>query len=390
MHFVPDCRIFCNDVRIRKKNGFDFTSGSFSTPLATKVDKKFKELELVPNQVIAGHSQGGLTGLGYIKKEKAEACRQGRPSNVKAFISVDSPVRGFAGLDYGYDTMRNRMLDMIGVHTRALGSTLAVIPATNLLGAAYSLLPTTWQLNLIMLFTEDMEMQPLFDTLVNKGSGSAKDIQEITDMGRLSSYVGANVGPTKITPVKYQSGTRSYFTTRSRKVWGIRIYYLVWETVPVYSYYDRYDFTPNFRNDIPIGHVVGTDKDPLRLAVDDEEKLRTIKNCIGVGYGIAGGIHTAMSVATWPFGTVYFRYNANNCLWGVESTINYVSKWGNVIGGQTSDAFISEDSQVLPGKPSDYIRRLSIDHTRSTTDERIWGAKGLVNQIKDKMGIKDL
>ena len=157
--------------------------------------------------------------------------------------------------------MRNRMLDMIGVHTRALGSTLAVIPATNLLGAAYSLLQTTCQLNLIMLFLEDMELYPLFNTLVNKDSGSAEEIQEITDMGRLSSYVCANVGPTTKTPVKYQSGTRSYFTTRSRRCGGSES--IIWyETVPVYSYYDRYDFTPNFRNDIPIGHVVGTDKDP--------------------------------------------------------------------------------------------------------------------------------
>ena len=95
-----------------------------------------------------------------------------------------------------------------------------------------------------------------------------------------------------------------------------------------------------------------------------------------------------MSVATYS-GMLYFRYNANNCLWGVESTINY-NQMGKRNRRPDERRVYQRDSQVLPGTPSDYIRRLSIDHTRSTTDERIWGAKGLVNQIKDKMGIKDL
>lgn len=391
---VVSATVFGKDIVKIEKNyitiaGFDFSAGTFDTALDAKADDVYTKIGLVPNQVIVGHSQGGLTGLGYIKKEKAYAILQNRASNVSAFISVDSPVRGFAGLDSGYANMRNNLLDEIDVHTRAFDSTLTVIPATMFLGTVLSLVPTTTKLNFIMLFTGEMECKTLINTLINNKSGNTTKIREITDMGKSSDYVCANVGSMKVTSwVKYQSGTRYYWVVKYKKInkW-LKIAYLERESEPVYSYYPQLQYVFNYRNDIPIGHVVGTDNDPLRMAKGAEDNLRIIKNCIGVGYGIAGALHSARAIATWPFGYSYYKHHADNCFKGVKAINNYESRWGNVIGGNNSDAFITEDSQVLPGTPEKLIKRLEIDHARSTDDDRIWGTGGKIHQIKLLMNL---
>jgi len=392
--------VFAADVEVKvdvqvigdnmKIGGFDFKNANFSTAINAKAEKIKTDYNHIPNQVVLGHSQGGLTALGYIKKEKALAVSQNRPSNVKAFISVDSPQVGFAGLDYGYDTLRARVLNAAAVHTNAVGSSLAVIPVVGLLGDAYNSLPTTWQLNLIMIFLKDMPMHTLIDTVINKSSAAAgTTIQEITDMGRASAYVKANVGYDTVTKVKYQSGTRSYLAVEWRTgLWGIKYAVIVTRTEPVYSYYDRIDHIATFRNDIPIGHVVGTDNDPLRMTGDFESKARFIKDCVAVGYGVAGAANTVMAVVTFPFGTNYYAFNAANCFIGLDWTLNYVSKWGDIIGGQANDSFITQGSQVLPGTPGRFVVPIKVDHNRSTNDPRIWdGPNCKVNILKGLMEV---
>jgi len=383
--------LYGTDVRI---DGFCFACEvkEFGIPIENKVTDIMAAYKAVPNQVLLGHSQGGLKALGYAKMEKAQANLEKRPSNIKAFISVDSPVTGFTGLDYGYDVMRTRVLSALGVHTRAVGSSIAVLPLVGFLGNAYSLLPTTAQLNLVMLMTKDMPLAPLIDIVINKSSAEASAIQQITDMSRLSPYMAAYVGPTTLSKVRYIASYRSYLATEWRTgLFGIKYLVIVTRTEPVYAYYDRYDFAPNFRSDIPIGHIVGTDKDPLRMALDKEGSTRFIKDCITVGYSVAGSFNTALAITTFPLGTAYYTYHAVNCFAGVAWSIDYVSNWGTIIGGQASDAFITQASQVLPGTPGDQVRHLQVDHNRSTHDPRIWdGPYCLISQLKTKLGVNNL
>lgn len=380
---------------VYKVSGFDFTGGTFDKTLESQSDLTLNDLKDLADHYVAGHSQGGLNSLGYIKKEKTYADSLKRASRVKGFVAVDSPVRGFAGLDYGYATMRSRVLGALDTHTRAVSSMISVIPFVDVVGTLFNILPVTARMNVILTVAEwigGFEGKALVDNIVNQSSPTAA-IAEITDMGRLSAYVGKYVGPTTITKVKYQSGTKTYLAIQWRTgLFGIKYPVIVTVSEPVYSYYDRYDYTANFRNDIPIGAVVGTDNDMLSMVKDDPatssneaSDARTLKTVLQVGYYAAGAIHTTSAVLTFPFGTAYYANHASNCFQGGDWLSNYISRWGDLIGGQTSDAFISVASQTLPGTDKALIISKKIDHAGSTDDPDIWGPDGKVDQIVGKM-----
>lgn len=396
---------FSEDVKIW---GFPFTDPNasvFAIPLINRVNEEYsRSVKIngidstqasIENQVVIGHSEGGLTSIGYVNQEYNLAPHEiigydkiGLPiykvnTKVKALITVDSPIMGFAGMDSGYSYMRQKVLDATGVNVRGLSSALMYVPG-GILISSLTYLPPDWQMSFLNWIIPT-PFSPLISRLVQTPNAN-NDVQRIVDLGKGSTYVQANVGTWYIEKVRYQSGTGSYIAVNWYQGW-LGIPYPVFSTVyyPIYAYYDRPIFTPKYRTDIPIGHVVGMDKDPLRMAESNEGTARVVIGVLATGEFVAGGIHSTFAVSTWPIGTALFAYHSFNCYAGADWLSNYNTKWGDLIGGQASDGLITEGTQALPGTPQTYIRKLSVDHQRSGSDPRIWGDSGKINEIKTVM-----
>lgn len=333
-------------------HGFNFEGGDFSKGIETKkVKPLYNDKKNTKNQVVVGQSQGGLTSIGY-----AQMMRKNRNSNVKAVITVDSPIVGFAGLDYGYPQLRSRLLSAVRVHDRGVSAALAIISSK--LTFFLDLFPTTAKGNLLLGLAGEVPMKPLFLKALNKSKADAS-MSEITDMGRMSSYVKNNVRETRISKRRKISHYRTSVQIRWRKGWfGVRYPVVVRVRTPVYKYYNHYYIASNaHRNISKIGHIIGTDNDPLRMTGSEEANIRKIVNGVEIGYNVAGGI-LAVKYAIFP----WKWYLSKRCFSAASWTKNYKSEWGRIIGGTSNDGFITTGSQSIPGRPTSSYK---IDHVRS-------------------------
>lgn len=354
-------------------NGFDFEGSDFSRGIKEKkVDKYlygFTESNGryhapavdVDSQVVIGHSQGGLTSLAY-----AQEMLNRKNNNIKAVITVNSPVTGFAGLDYGYGALRERILQGMKVHDRAISAVMGIgIPAvTNVL----DLFPTATKMNFLLYMTEDFPMKPLITKAVSQSSADAS-MKEIMDMGRQSEFMKTYVRETRVEKRKVISDYRYEVKVFwQRGAFGIRYPTAGLVKVPVYSYYDYYYVASEPYKRLPkVGHVIGTQNDPLRMALDKEGEIRAVKDKVQKSYQLAGGI-----LCIRYFYAPWFQYLSKRCFTAARWTREYKKEWGHIIGGQESDGFITVDSQFLPGNPT---VRVHTDHARATPPPLMTGDK---------------
>ncbi|QEN03537.1 hypothetical protein EW093_02085 [Thiospirochaeta perfilievii] len=354
--------VYSEDVIIY---GFNFDSHDFSTSLESKSQTIYNDNKSTKDQVVIGHSQGGLKGAAYVKKMELA-----KNSNIDAFISVDSPVVGFAGLDYGYSTLRTRILTDVKVHQRGVTGIVSALPFGEYLSIILDLigLHDTAQLNLVLNIADEVSevpMRELFDTVVNKSKADSS-IKEITDMGRNSTFVKKYVRDTKIEKVKYVYKTTKYLAVKWKKKGWIKYPVTYWATKKHYKYRDKYiSGGSKLPKDIKIGHIVGTDNDPLRMAQDGEKDMRSGMNKLQTAYGVAGWVNGGKAVTQF-WKAAYFVTKSHQCFSAEKWVKNYKTEWGDIIGGRANDGFISQGSQKIPGTPLDYIRYVKVDHARST------------------------
>lgn len=386
--FVLIYSAFAQTKDVKIVQGFNFNSSDFSTPLETKVQTHLDAQSGYQNALVVGHSQGGLTGAGYVNKA----------SGVRCFITVDSPIRGFSGLDGGYAKLRDKLFDHIRVHERAIG---AVVFHPALTQGWYNF-STKEKLNLLLsIFGPNLEMRSLLQTVINKSSPDSS-IREITDMGKSSDYVRQNVYDTWIEKVKYRSGWVTKWKIEFRP-WPYICHY----QAPVYSYRDVEHYTnklnPFLVANSLVGHVVGTDNDPLHMDPGTESENREMMRTVKDVYNAAGATNVAAAVLSFPVGSPYFANQADRAFRGARWIDNYKSEWGDILGGGDNDAFITVRSQTLPTTRSAYIRQVYVDHAHSTPPgedkikadnfshegtRAVWGEGGSVHQISNAMGHK--
>lgn len=382
-------------------NGFDFNnsdSSYFNKRLSSFVDDEVSKIK--KGDLIIGHSMGGLISMGVLNSAVAKGII---PAGV---ITVDSPVTGFAGLDEGYDRMKANVISTVSTHARALSASVSALP-TSLVGSLFTIylpdLIAVTGLGVVGLILDLTDKTALLSTIMAADSSSNKALL-IKDMGKASDYVKSNVQETKIwhTWDIVNHINVPYIEMRFKKVWGVRIPYfvVVLKSVPVYWFVEHTKVLVNhYTKGVPIGHVVGTDNDPLRMAGGNEPLLRNIITGFGVGYGIVAGVNTGFAFATFPFGTAYFAYHAAMATNGAVWCGTYKDRWGDIIGGRQNDGFITVASQRTYWNTNMdpaghlYFAQMKIDHQRSTpssssTDalnKELWGKDGLVDRIAKKM-----
>lgn len=381
--------IFATTVVVR---GFDFEGADFSKSIEEKkVIPLYNEYKSVPNQVVVGQSQGGLTSIGY-----AQMMKERRNNNVKAVITVDSPIVGFAGLDYGYPVLRSRLIGAVRVHDQAISAIGGLLhPALASLISSFS---TESKGNLILELMGDMPMKPLLSKAINKTKADSS-MTEIMDMSRTSSFVKKNVRETKIEKRKKFSHYEYRTYIKWKKGWfGIPYPVVVVQKIAKYKFYDHYYVASNAHTKISkIGHIVGTDNDPLRMTGSAEGDIRTVLRGVEAGYNLVGGLlKLRYLIEPWNW------YLSDRCFKAASWTKNYKAEWGNIIGGRSNDGFITTGSQTIPGRPS-YTYK--IDHKRSCppelqankkdfvksadakTNHVYYGNNSLVSKMKKQLGV---
>lgn len=363
--------------------GFDFEADfdEFSHSLDSIIeDKDYPRLENYHDQVLIAHSQGGLRALGYLHEMK----NHGRLHEVSALVTVDSPVVGFAGLDYGYSTCRQKLLSDV---------TLLDKGVTGLLGLPGTIIDyydVTEQLNFLLSLINDVPMEDLMEVILNKSSADSSIVQ-ITDMGRNSAFVRENVRETSVETVRYIKGRRREpgLVKVTKKIMGVRVtFYLPgMVTVPIYGYINQIVETKNnvlLGN--RIGHIVGTDNDPLHLmSPENEDRMRNfgLDMELALRASQVGNYTTGLSLGGYLTGTgsAWMR-KASDCNKAANWILNYSSEWGDLIGGDANDGFIAEHTQVLPGTPQTRIRRVHIDHRRAMPPDEIFEEKSSYSDEK--------
>lgn len=365
--------------------GFDFEGGNFSTSLEKKAQDKIVQHAHTPNQIVIGHSQGGLTGLGYIAKEKE---LNGDSSNIKAFLTVNSPVRGFAGLDYGYEIMRERIIAAAQIHASGIASVF--VAQDPFIGTILSLIKVEHYGNAFLAIVPFLDfvattiegekknvvpMKGLISTLINKKTPDSS-IQEILDMSRAYPYIKNHVGPTTIKVVQIAPIYPG----------GLPLFYFVFDQ----------DHS-NVRNDIPIGHVVGKTPNPLDLQLDDKKKkeAQDLLGIFNIVYTTGEIVNRTRALIAGPFGFLFYWMHADRCADAKNWIQDFSQEWATLIGGNPNDGFIAVQSQFLKGVRREQIKLLDVDHASSTPGEKnfknwlIWGEGRAKDQIIDAMRLSD-
>lgn len=377
---------------------FDDEIPYYNRRLSSFVDENIGQVK--NNDLIIGHSMGGLIAMGILNSLDETI----KPSGV---ITVDSPVAGWAGLDYGFDRVKANLVGVTAIHSRAISACVsACLPVESCNQVLALVLPDyvaiggTWLLGIIL---DACDVTGLLSAIMNTTGNSSKALL-IKDMGRASEYVRNNVQEYKEWYEKEVVNTIPWigFEWRKKKIGWVYIAYLavVSIEIPIYGDVKKTSVERKHRTDVPIGHVVGTDNDPLNMA-DDRRFIQNFLNGFGTAYTLGAGANTVWAIATAPLGSVFYGWQALQAANGAAWCFNYKDRWGDIIGGRQSDGFITTATQrtyynTNDPEGVDYFRTIKIDHARSTpssssTDPlnyQVWGPEGLVDQIAKNMGAK--
>ena len=402
------CEVFSEEreYNITRIKGFQFAGGDFSQSLDEKVDQIMnKESDIpglttqkeIPHQIVVGHSQGGLKAMGYMQKMK-----NGYQENIDAVISVDSPIVGFAGLDAGYGVMRRRVLDSIKIFERGAAATLRPsTPVSTSMGKLYDEMPIEFKLNVFIYLYDTISkhfggdgfpMKELFDTIINT-IAPCDAIREITDMGPQSDFVRNNIQEKDVRTERYVK--KRYLKPVIKWRFGVpHVYFLIKND---YGYRTNVTITSKVPDYAPIGHIVGTDNDPIRLSNDEdkEKNIRIVVSLAQVVFYHSAIRNESLALSFHWFPPIYNRFHtwARDSFRAADWCGNYKERWGDLIGGRNNDGFIAVATQTLPGTDPLYIRALKVDHARSNVppedqffSEGDFGGEPLKKDIYGKNG----
>ncbi len=298
--------------------------------------------------------------MGYINKMEDN----GRLDQIDALVTVDSPIIGFAGFDYGYGNCRQQILNDLDKFRKGIAGVMSATLIGTYAALIYEAIGTENQLNFLLYFIDNFDMKDLIETIINEESPSSS-IREITDMSRTSDFMVSNVRRTILLPYKVITGyhLEPVYTLQGSST-NFRL-----QVVPEYEIYYRVQGIQTNHADINnIGHVVGTDNDPFSmLDYETREEVNDTRKELKEALEASKIANNVYAVAFWLHGLYdYYKTKSRDCSRAASWLGNYKSEWGDLIGGDENDGFIAEHSQVLPGTPSTYVREVFIDHKRAS------------------------
>lgn len=355
-------------------HGFDFkppfNKGIYQEKV---VEKAIPQHGKKNNQIVIGHSQGGLTAIAYARRDDVI-------NKVKAVITVNAPVKGFEGFRDGYSAFRNKVLYDIKIHNRALSS-----------AANYAILPGVLSVkteNIMKELVKNTDFSEIVDMAL-ENERFTKDMQEIIDMNPKSDFMAEHI-------VDGEYVTYGEIIGWTKKQVG-RSEWIDFPILKPYVVYKEYK-NPYKKIENKLGHIVGTDNDPLNM-MDEKTRndIKVLMSYIRISYATAEAFLKQKYMLTpWWWG------EADNCKDGKKWIDNYVKEWGDVLGGKNNDGFIAVNSQTLTNNKIEYktdhvsamppgLVNGKFEHTENVKTNKIYSHdSGLIkNLLKEKFQIYD-
>ncbi|QEN04434.1 hypothetical protein EW093_06890 [Thiospirochaeta perfilievii] len=322
--------------------------------------------------VVIAHSQGGVRALGYAYKAQ---------KNVKALITIGSPVKGYSPLVVGENVLMSRIDKVVGDLSGGLSA---------LLLGPYSIPPVRLNSNNAFGIMDAFGFE---DPLLNNiKTGEIFNKEGIKDLNPNSDYFKNYVNP-KLAQKSFKKLVK-YKKKLVRKVKYVKV---GWFRVPKVSFSWTYGYkyvtknyvVPQNRIDssIPIGFIVGTQNDPIEfLDSKGQQTARKVSSGLSIAFDVGNVFHTAYGVLTKPIfwtntSRNYFR-NAKACRTAKRLVANPEKILGDIFGSTANDSFILESDQKRSltglggtpiGKNGEFYVRKNVNHLQEMSDDEIWG-----------------
>ena len=312
---------------------------------------------------IIGHSQGGLRALGYASHFKNTPNSLNR---IDAIITISGIDQGLKALDGGLAGLKATASSKVNIVGNGLRAALGVsdifavlanfIPRNKLadgIGFFMSILPPTmgkyWE---VAWRTTNIDSFP-----------------QLRDMVPRSQYIRDNVVDTKTHTYKVKTGSQLTSELRSKKVLGIKVWYLWIGYVDTYKTVSVDEVTPKFNpalqsaHAVPLGFIVGLDNKSLSMA-DNEKAIRDGIKAAEIAFGFVQGVHVVKSVSLVGLltGSVGFATDANRAR---ELMANIDSELYDIIGSKQGDGLVAFESQFIPQKFTDPNTKAERQHLRN-------------------------
>lgn len=345
-------------------DGFSFTDADISTHsigLEKYVDAEIKDIasrqEIKKRKkenleyILVGYSEGGLRALAYTKRLKEQ--KPDEYKNLKAVITVSGIDKGLKALEGGFTPLKAKVQEDINIIYNGLSGFVMGLPIASFLVYVTG--------GILFDFTKDSifdfinEISPYLDSYITCAwnGGTYSQLAEIYDMMPNSEFIKNNVAYTEKVTYSVRVGTNYVLGVESKKVLGIRVYYLVLRSEPKYKYYTSYKDKMRIDKNLPIGYIVGTDSNTIGILNDvedidiNESQIRKFSKLASGAMYIASAANTAKYIASLGILTSFYNA-ARNC--------NEAGNWFRSIdwelnelkGSNENDGLVAKESQFYP------------------------------------------
>jgi hypothetical protein len=344
-----------------------------TTTRVTKADGK-------PHSII-GYSQGGLRALGYITQLKKNSS-YGSVNNLDAVITisgVDQGLKMLEGSPGSLSAFKNRMNGAVNIIGNGFYAAINVLNADPYLGAISPILrnKTSTVTNVGFDFIFTMIPPAWRWYMLEAWAGTnVNTLPQLAGMIPQSPYITNNVVKTTEHSYRVKTGTELACEWRyTTKILGIKVWYLWIGYVDVYGKKVALEATPQFDLNVPVGFIVGTDSNSIRLATDeiaqlaqqaqranpglgadtvarlalavDESTVRNTCNALGAFFATVEGLHLAKNIGLIGLLTGSITYQsdakrAKNFMRDIDGELNTLK------GSSSNDGVAAVESQHIP------------------------------------------
>ncbi len=308
---------------------------------------------------IVGYSQGGLRVLAYATmlrnmasdpnlEESERKKALDNYNRLGAIITMSGIDKGLKALENNFATARSKLMEdgnivLNGIHGICKASVFLEVTERAILDTLWISTPADI-VDRIALVSSDVARSYIYAAW--KG-GAYEMIPELYDMVPGSDFIRRNVADTETVTYKRQTGTRKYVTWE--KV-GWCWWWWVEHTEPEYTTYTVYKDHPKFSSDLPVGYIVGTDNDTLKLCGEEaENNIRTAASVFSTFCEIAQIINHAKCYTTLGIGFLTGHYTAyQNCCTARDWARNIGGEMNDLMGSNENDGLVAKECQFYP------------------------------------------
>ncbi|MBO4858168.1 MAG: hypothetical protein J5527_06600 [Treponema sp.] len=402
---TPDCKIsYYKDGGYWLAQGFDFSNYSPTNDpgleqlVKNEINKVSAFDDYNKNYVVVGHSQGGPRALAYatmLKQLSKNNPNKYDYNQLKAVITCSGIDKGIKALDGGILPFKNKVICDIDILANGIAGCVGAFDFIGLktavggeIGKLFfkegkNILVTSVLTNVIFEFICSCigDINP--DLYLAKAWAGApeKEIQQIYDMMPKSKFIKNYVSDVEQKTVKYKSGTKKEYYWTYKKIGWIKIYYLTYRTVPVYKTYTYEVDKPKFDMNLPVGYIVGTNNDSIRLidafSIDKatgkmtneaSKKVRNVQTGLTVGFGIGAAANMAEAIIGYAslnvIAGVSHTVDFAKCTAATDLCINLDDHLNRYKNSTENDGLVAKESQYIPMTQTDLAGNKYTVHTK--------------------------